>query len=153
MSGPGSSHSGSGNNLTITLAMTFSSLFAGTQTIYMYASDSGSGTQWVPKGPWAAVSGGGAGWYSNGGTWTNRRKITINHGMVSGAANMMNFPALASITDPKLKSVDNAGKVGKKDETKILFTAAERKTKLNHEIESYSVSTGKLTASVQTPAS
>ena len=152
ISGPGSSHSGSGNNLTITLAMTFSSLFAGTQTIYMYASDSGSGTQWVPKGTWAAVSGGGAGWYSNGGTWTNRRKITINHGMVSGAANLMNFPALVSITDPELKSVGNGGKVGKNDGTDILFTAADGTTKLNHEIESYSAGTGQLTAWVQIPA-
>jgi hypothetical protein len=52
--------------------------------------------------------GGGTSWYNTGGTWTNRRKITINHGKVSGGADLMSFPALVSITDAELKS---AGKV------------------------------------------
>jgi YD repeat-containing protein len=44
--------SGSGNNLTVTLVVTFSSPFAGTKTIYMNASDSGGGTQWQTEGTW-----------------------------------------------------------------------------------------------------
>lgn len=43
----------SGNNLTLNLAMTFKSTFAGVQSIYMYAGDvSGSNTGWLQRGTW-----------------------------------------------------------------------------------------------------
>jgi hypothetical protein len=57
--GTGSGTSGSRNNLTLTLNMTFSSSFAGTQNIYMFAADSGSATPWVNMGTWTVPSGGG----------------------------------------------------------------------------------------------
>jgi hypothetical protein len=47
-----STHSGLGNNLTVNLAITFSSPFAGTKTIYMNASDSSGGTNWLTEGTW-----------------------------------------------------------------------------------------------------
>jgi hypothetical protein len=51
-----SSVSGSGNNLTLTLAITFSSSFAGTKTIYMNDADSGGGTGWLTEGTWTVGS-------------------------------------------------------------------------------------------------
>jgi hypothetical protein len=49
--------SGSGNNLTWILDITFSSSFAGTKTIWMDAADSGSGTPWVNAGTWTVSNG------------------------------------------------------------------------------------------------
>ncbi len=32
------------------------------------------------------------GWYSNGGVWTNRKAIVIDHKKVAGTAALTNFP-------------------------------------------------------------
>src|SRR5712664_2355486 len=37
------------------------------------------------------------GWYNTG--WSNRKKITIDHGKVSGGADLTNYPMLVSVTD------------------------------------------------------
>jgi len=97
------------------------------------------------------ISGGGSGWYSTGGTWTNRKPLTINHSQVSGSSNLTNFPMLFSVTDVDLKTVTNGGSVGKSDGTDILFTASDGVTKLNHELESYNGTTGAIIAWVQIP--
>jgi hypothetical protein len=59
VSGAGSSAGGAGNSLTVNLALSFWSAFAGTKTIYMQTQDSaGLGTGWQPKGTWVVVAGG-----------------------------------------------------------------------------------------------
>jgi hypothetical protein len=85
-------------------------------------------------------------WYSAGGTWTNRKQITINHAQVSGSASLAGFPVLISLTDPNLQAL------ARSDAADILFTAGDGLTKLNHEIESYNSATGQLTAWVNVPS-
>ena len=85
-----------------------------------------------------------ASWYSN--SWSYRKQIIINHTKVNTATGtttpLSNFPMLFSVTDSDLKYTGFGGKVGKADGTDILFTQSDGSTKLNHEIESYSSSTG-----------
>jgi len=93
-------------------------------------------------------------WYppaGGGGTWTDRKQLTINHTKVSGGQDLIDFPMLVSVTDAELKHTSYGGKVGKTNGTDILFTAADGTTKLNHELESYTASTGKLEAWVRVP--
>jgi hypothetical protein len=51
-----SSASGSGNNLTVTLALSFQSAFSGTKNIYMDIYDNGSDAGWQLKGTWTTVA-------------------------------------------------------------------------------------------------
>ncbi len=52
-----SSASGSGNSLTLNLAMTFTSSFAGTQSTWMKADDNGGQTSgWQIPGSWLVPS-------------------------------------------------------------------------------------------------
>jgi hypothetical protein len=95
------------------------------------------------------IGGGGPPWYNS--SWTSRKAITIDHTKVSGSSNLTNFPVLISVTDANLKTVANGGSVGKADGTDILFTASDGTTKLNHELESYSGTTGKAVAWVGIP--
>ena len=92
----------------------------------------------------------GGSWYNA--SWSNRKSITIDHTKVSGSSNLTNFPVLISVTDANLKTVANGGSVGKTDGTDILFTTSDGMTKLNHELESYSPSTGQVIAWVQMPS-
>jgi len=94
------------------------------------------------------ISGGGGGgpsWYNS--SWTNRKAITIDHTKVSGASNLTNFPVLIS-----LASDTNLQALAQSNGNDILFTASDGVSKLNHEIESYSSSNGKLNAWVQVPS-
>jgi hypothetical protein len=93
-----------------------------------------------------------AAWYTTGGTWTNRKPITIDHNKVSGASSLTNFSVLVSVTDPDLRHTSLGGKVGKTDGTDILFTSADGSTKLDHEIEKYASTTGELIAWVEIPS-
>jgi len=53
LNGSGSSVTGSGNTLTMVLNMSFTANFAGTQTVFMYASDAGGqASGWVNRGTW-----------------------------------------------------------------------------------------------------
>jgi hypothetical protein len=55
MVGAGSSVSGSGNNLTVNVAMTFKAAFAGTKNIYLNAQDTGGlWSNWQQLGTWTA---------------------------------------------------------------------------------------------------
>lgn len=98
--------------------------------------------------------GSGPGWYASGGTWTNRRSITIDHNKVGAGTTtaLTNFPMLFSTTDNEFKYTGFGGKVGKSDGTDVLFTAGDGTTKLNHEIEYYASSTGQLIIWVQIPS-
>src|SRR5258708_4994288 len=91
-------------------------------------------------------------WYSTGGTWTNRKQLTIDRTKVSGSTALTNFPVLVSVTDPSLKGTGSGGFVGKVDGTDILFTSSDGLTKLSHEIEKYDSITGNLIAWVKVPS-
>jgi len=53
VSGPGSSANGSGNTLSVALAITLTSTFDGLQNVYGYASDSGGNASgWQTLGSW-----------------------------------------------------------------------------------------------------
>jgi hypothetical protein len=87
----------------------------------------------APFDPWA-----------NG--WTYRRSITVDHNKVS--ATLANFPVLIDITSTDLKSP----KV-RSDAYDILFMdGVGSANKLDHEIESYTSSTGHLVAWVRLPS-
>jgi hypothetical protein len=86
-------------------------------------------------------------WYSA--SWPYRQAITINHSLVSNASGttLTNFPVLISLaSDTNLSSF--ASSTG----NDILFTSADGVTKLSHEVESYSSSTGQLVAWVNIPS-
>ena len=100
------------------------------------------------------AKGGALPWYppaGGGGAWTDRKQLTINHTKVSGGQDLADFPMLVSVTDVSLKHTSYGGKVGKTNGTDILFTLSDGLTKLNHELESYTASTGKLEAWVRVP--
>jgi hypothetical protein len=76
-------------------------------------------------------------WYSCG--WTYRKNITINSSMVNGT--LSNFPVIVNLSaDPDLKVSAQA------NGNDILFTRDDGTTRLYHEIENYTSSTGALLA-------
>lgn len=85
-----------------------------------------------------------ADWYNA--SWLYRKKITFNESQITGASPLIDFPALISITDSNLQSLAQS------DGDDILFTNADGITKLNHEIETYTSSTGNLIAWVKVPS-
>ncbi len=124
------------------------------QTEFINQSDPGSfyaygklGVQTVSSLP-AASSGAGAAWYNA--SWAYRRQITIDHTKVATSSSLSNFPMLFSVTDSELKYTSFGGRIGKTDGTDILFTDSSG-TKLNHEIEKYSSSTGETIVWVNVP--
>lgn len=84
-----------------------------------------------------------AAWYGTSG-WNFRKKLVIDYTKVSGA--QVNFPVLVSITDNDLKT--NTQSTG----NDLLFTSSDGTTKLDHEIEKYTSTTGTLVAWVRIPA-
>lgn len=85
---------------------------------------------------------GGLGWYSQ--SWLYRKPITINKSKVANS-DLTDFPVLVDLTDSNLASSAQA------DGDDILFTSGDGTTKLSHEIELYTNSTGRLTAWVKVP--
>lgn len=80
------------------------------------------------------------GWYTG---WSYRKKLTIYNTKVDD--DLTDFPVLVATTaDSDLASHAQS------DGDDILFTSSDGTTKLNHEIEYYASSTGKLVAWVQT---
>ena len=126
----------------------------GTLTLKAIAYASGMTDSGVSSAAYTISSGSGGGgggpaWYDSG--WSSRKAVTIDHSKVLGGSNLNNFPLLFSVTDASLKSVANGGGMGKPDGTDMLFTLSDGVTKLNHEIESYTASTGQVLAWVQIP--
>lgn len=101
----------------------------------------------------ATVSRGAGNWTVQTGAWTNRRTIAINPNKISTTATttLYGFPMLFSSTDPEFKYTGSGGKVGKSDGTDIFFTSSDGVTKLAHEIESYTSTTGQVIAWVNIP--
>jgi hypothetical protein len=91
--------------------------------------------------------------------------ITVQSGRVSNGP-LTNFPMLVSVTDPNLATVANGGHVasynaGTNDPWDIVFMALDDATcggagtspcRLNHEIETYVATTGRLVAWVRVPS-
>jgi hypothetical protein len=77
--------------------------------------------------------------------WEYRKSITIRATQIAGP--LSDFPVLISLSsDPELASY------AKDDGTSIVFTAADGTTKLPHEIESFTKTTGALNAWVKIPS-
>lgn len=83
-----------------------------------------------------------AAWYDT--DWAHRRQIIIDDTKVSGTGNLSSFPVLVTINDTALSNAQSDG-------DDILFTAADGTTILDHEIEKFDQSTGKLQAWVEIP--
>ncbi|MBI2638839.1 DUF2341 domain-containing protein [Candidatus Peregrinibacteria bacterium] len=86
----------------------------------------------------------GESWYNT--SWTYRKKITFTADAAKIPSALTNFPALVSVTDTDLR--DKA----QSDADDILFTASDGTTKLSHEIEKYTSSTGQIFAWVKIPS-
>ncbi len=85
-------------------------------------------------------------WYSN--SWGYRMQVTYNYQYIASSTSetYANFAVLASTTSASLKFTGSGGHMGKSDGTDMLFTLADGTTKLNHEIEYYSSTTGAVLA-------
>ena len=81
-------------------------------------------------------------WYDA--SWPSRKRIRIDKTKV-GSGGVSNFPVLISLTDTDLKSDALA------NGQDILFTSSNGTTKLSHEIERYTSTTGELVAWVRVP--
>jgi len=88
-------------------------------------------------------------WYAS--TYTHRKKITIDNAMVSGGADLSNFPVLISFNnDLSLKGTAFGGKVAS-GSGEFVFTSSDGTTKLDHEVEYYSALNGQIIAWVEVP--
>jgi Domain of unknown function (DUF2341) len=93
-------------------------------------------------------------WYASG-NWGYRQAVTLTRTMVAsstGTEGYINFPVLVNVTSTGLRASSSGGHVGNFDGSDILFTRSDGTTKVNHEIELYTSSTGNLVAWVQMPA-
>lgn len=96
-----------------------------------------------------------AGWYS--GSWSYRKKITIDNNKVSGSSDFTNFPVLFSRTDSDFRHTSFGGNVASASAGvsggggDFVFTSSNGTTKLDHEIEKYASSSGELLAWVEVP--
>jgi len=86
-------------------------------------------------------------WFGDG--WQYRRKITVSRSQVAGTHSF--FPLVVSGSHDSWKGTDYAGHVFQSDGGDFVFTGDDGKSKLDHEIESYDGSTGKLVAWVKVP--
>lgn len=89
-----------------------------------------------------------ASWYNS--SWGYRTKITIDYTKVS-TTNHTDFPVLINSTNADWKHTGSGGHVGNSDGTDILFTSSDGTTKLKHEIERYTSTTGEVIAWVKVP--
>lgn len=77
-------------------------------------------------------------WYSTGGTWSARQKITIDHTKVS-TNDQTDFPVLVRINDQSNPLFTTA----QSDGDDILFTSSNGTTKLSHDLERFSATSSK----------
>ncbi len=89
-----------------------------------------------------------ASWYSS--SWGYRTKITIDDAKVS-TTNHTDFPVLINSINADWKYTGSGGHVGNSDGTDILFTSSDGTTKLKHEIERYTSTSGEVIAWVKVP--
>lgn len=90
-----------------------------------------------------ADNGAQANWYNS--NWLYRKPLTISSAMVSGGADLTDFPVLVNVTDADLIGEAQI------DADDILFTQSDGTTKLDHEIEFFDSATGELQAWIRIP--
>lgn len=84
--------------------------------------------------------------------YTYGKTITIQDSQVPGTTNLTDFPVLISITtDANLETVANGGHVESAAGNDIVFYTEDCLTKLDHQLEVYTASTGQLIAWVRVP--
>jgi hypothetical protein len=84
-----SSVAGSGNNLTLTLSITFQAAFAGAKTVYMNVQDNGGQTtNWQARGTWTVTTGGGGG---GGGGPAAPQVVSVTPSSGSGSSQSFTF--------------------------------------------------------------
>lgn len=89
----------------------------------------------------------------SGDVYTASKKITIDSDKVAGTANHKDFPVMISTTLDSLKTTAHGGQVSNDNGYDIIFTSdSGGSTQLDHEIDSYSSSTGALIAWVRIPS-
>jgi hypothetical protein len=115
----------------ISLFVALSLLLYSVAYAFVYQTETQSVTQTINKA-----------WYNS--NWQYRKQITINYTKVS--ANLTDFPILISQSN----DADIASHA-RNDGWDIVFTSSDRKTKLNHELETYNSTTGGLVAWVRVP--
>jgi len=86
--------------------------------------------------------------YANG--YSYRRKITVDNTKVAGSSDFTDFPALFYGTYSYLATVANAGKVTSSSGNDIRFETTGG-TKLDHELASYTATTGAIEAHIRIP--
>ncbi len=84
-------------------------------------------------------------------SFSYQRKITINSSQVQSGPHS-SFPVLISEIQSYLKTVTNGGRIQSDKGYDILFTADDQTTLLDHELVSYSSSTGQIEAYVRIPS-
>ncbi len=102
-----------------------------------------------PTGTLTVLAAGSPSWYNA--SWVYRTPITINDSQVTGPINYLNYPVYFDYTDVRFKDTSNSGHVGLSTGDDILFTDYTGTVKLNHEILSYTASTGQVKGWVQIP--
>ncbi len=80
-----------------------------------------------------------------------RKKITINNSLVSGTGDLTDFPLLFSITDTDLRTTGNGGDVTDANGYDIVFASADGISKLDHQLEKYTATSGEFVAWVRIP--
>jgi len=88
-------------------------------------------------------------WYNS--SWIYRKQLTLDHALVAGTSTLSSFPVLVSYTDADLKTTENGGHVATSTGYDIVFTDSDGTTKLDHEIERYTTSTGAIALWVRIP--
>lgn len=82
-----------------------------------------------------------------------RKRIAFNPAQVTGPSDLSNYPALIKIvSDNDLRTVANSGHVESANGYDIIFTAADGITKLDHQLEKYTATTGELITFVRIPS-
>ncbi|MBL7931151.1 MAG: DUF2341 domain-containing protein, partial [Bacteroidia bacterium] len=85
-------------------------------------------------------------------SYNYRKRITFNPAQVAGSSDLTNFTALISITsDNDLRSTANGGHVASANGYDIIFVSADGVTKLDHQLEKYTATTGELVTWVRIP--
>lgn len=85
--------------------------------------------------------------------WDYCRTITIDNTKVSGSSALTDFPVLINLSyDDWLKDSGHGGHVNQSDGGDIVFTNEANTIKLDHEIEEYDGTNGKLIAWVKIPS-
>ncbi|MBN1674572.1 MAG: DUF2341 domain-containing protein [Kiritimatiellae bacterium] len=83
--------------------------------------------------------------------YTYRKAVALGGGVVGGATDLTNFPALVSLTDADLRPAADGGKLETPSGYDILFTDASGTNGLAHEVERYEPGVGRLVSWVRVP--